>query len=90
MHKIRFRPNSGQIKAEIIEKAGLTKVSQNEKKAEIRKKFGIREARNGKANLFESEWNNCMHKAKKATLITASTAWQTQDGCKRFQEGSRN
>jgi len=69
--KIRFRPNSGQIKAEIIEKAGLINESQNEKKAEIRKKFGIREARNSKANLFESEWNNIMHKAKKATFTAA-------------------
>lgn len=69
--KIRFRPNSGQIKARIIEKAGLIDESQNIKKAEIRKKFGIREARNSKANLFESEWNNIMLKAKKATVVAA-------------------
>jgi hypothetical protein len=70
--KIRFRPNSGQIKEKIIEKAGLINESRNEKKAEIRKKFGITEARNSKANLFESEFNNIMHKAKKATVIAAN------------------
>lgn len=69
--KIKFRPNSGQIKAGIIENAGLIDVSHNEKKAEIRQKFGIREARNSKANLFESEWNNIMLKVKKATVVAA-------------------
>ena len=69
--KIRFRPNSGQVKARIIEKTGLIDDSQTEKKAEIRQKFGIREARNSKANLFESEWNNIMLKAKKATVVAA-------------------
>jgi len=69
--KIRFRPNSGQIKAEIIEKDGLIDESQSEKKVEIRKKYGIREARNSKANLFESEWNNIMFKVKKATFTAA-------------------
>ena len=69
--KIRFGPNSCQIKAEIIEKAGMIDESQSEKKAEIRKKYGIREARNSKANLFESEWNNIMLKVKKATFTAA-------------------
>ncbi|MFC1789129.1 hypothetical protein ACFLZE_04365 [Thermodesulfobacteriota bacterium] len=69
--KIKFRPNSGQIKARIIEIAGLIDESQNDKRAEIRKKFGIKEARNRKANLFESEWNNIMLKAKKATVVAA-------------------
>jgi hypothetical protein len=69
--KIKFRLNSGQIKARIIEKAGLIDESQNDKRAEIRKKFGIREGRNSKANLFESEWNNIMLKAKKATFVAA-------------------
>lgn len=66
--KLRFRPRSAQIKAEIIVSACLIDESQKEKKAEIRARFGIREARNAKANLFESEWNNIMLKAKKATF----------------------
>lgn len=66
--KLRFRPNSSRIKAEIIISAGLIDESQKEKKAEIRAQFGIKEARNAKANLFESEWNNIMFKAKKATF----------------------
>jgi len=66
--KLRFRPNSSRIKAEIVDSAGLIDESLKEKKAEIRAKFGIREARNAKANLFESEWNNIMLKAKKATF----------------------
>jgi hypothetical protein len=66
--KLRFRPRSAQIKAEIIVSPGLIDESQKEKKAEIRAKFGIREARNAKANLFESEWNNIMLKAKKAAF----------------------
>ncbi|MFC1814106.1 hypothetical protein ACFL03_15590 [Thermodesulfobacteriota bacterium] len=66
--KIRFGPNSCQTKAEVIEKAGLIDESKNAKKAEIRKKFGLREARNSKANLFESEWNNIMLKVKKAVF----------------------
>ena len=66
--KIRFKPNGCDIKAGLTEKAGLIDESQSEKKAEIRKKFGIREARNSRANLFESEWNNIMLKLKKATF----------------------
>ena len=69
--KIRFKPYSGQIKARIVEKASLIDESQNEKKAKIRKKFGIRESRNSKANLFESEWNNIMLKLKKSLFTTA-------------------
>jgi len=69
--KIRFRPNSCQIKAGLIEKAGLIDESQSEKKAEIREKYGIREARNSRANLFESEWNNIMFKVKKAIFNAA-------------------
>jgi len=69
--KIRFKPNGCHIKAELVEKAGLIDESQDEKKAEIRKKFGIREARNSRANLFESEWNNIMLKVKKATFVAS-------------------
>jgi len=69
--KLRFRPNSTRIKAEIIDSAGLIDESQKEKKAAIRAKFSIKKARNAKANLFESEWNNIMHKLKKATFTLA-------------------
>ncbi|MBW1783370.1 MAG: hypothetical protein JRL30_21840 [Deltaproteobacteria bacterium] len=69
--KIKFFPNSCQIKAEIIESSGLINESQTQKKDKIRAKYGIKEARNTKANLFESEWNNIMLKAKKATFTLA-------------------
>ena len=69
--KIKFYPNSCHIKAEIIESSGLIDESQAQKKDEVRAKFGIKEARNTKANLFESEWNNIMLKAKKATFTLA-------------------
>ena len=69
--KIRFRPHSSQIKAELIREAGLIDKSREEKTAQIRQKYGIREARNKEARLFESEWNNIMLKAKKATITVA-------------------
>ena len=69
--KIRFRPNSCQIKAELIEKAGLVDEARQEQISQLRRKYGIRKARNGLANLFESEWNNIMLKVKKATFTLA-------------------
>ena len=69
--KIRFRPNSCQIKAELIEKAGLVDEARQNQISIIRQKYGIRKARNGLANLFESEWNNIMFKAKKAAFTLA-------------------
>jgi len=69
--KIRFHPKSCQIKAELIEKAGLVDEVRQEQISQIRRKYGIRKARNGLANLFESEWNNIMLKAKKATFTLA-------------------
>lgn len=69
--KIRFHPKSCQIKAELIEKAGLVDEARQEQISQIRRKYGIRKARNGLANLFESEWNNIMLKAKKATFTIA-------------------
>jgi hypothetical protein len=69
--KIRFHPKSCQIKAELIEKAGLVDGTRQEQISQIRRKYGIRKARNGLANLFESEWNNIMLKAKKATFTVA-------------------
>lgn len=69
--KIRFHPKSCQIKAELIEKAGLVDEARQEQISQIRRKYGIRKARNGLANLFESEWNNIMLKFKKATFVAA-------------------
>ncbi|MFC1863908.1 hypothetical protein ACFL1Z_08160 [Thermodesulfobacteriota bacterium] len=69
--KLRFHPKSCQIKAELIEKAGMVNEARQEQISQIREKYGIRKARNGKANLFESEWNNIMLKVKKATFTLA-------------------
>jgi len=69
--KIRFTPNSCQIKEEIVEKAGLVDESKEKEISQIRQRYGIRKARNSLANLFESEWNNIMLKAKKATFTLA-------------------
>ena len=69
--KIRFHPNSCHIKAELVEKAGLVDILRQEQISQIRQKYGIKKARNGLANLFESEWNNIMFKAKKAAFTLA-------------------
>jgi len=45
--------------------------ARQEQISQIRRKYGIRKARNGLANLFESEWNNIMLKSKKATFTAA-------------------
>ena len=44
---------------------------RQEQISQIRQKYGIKKARNGLANLFESEWNNIMFKAKKAAFALA-------------------
>ena len=69
--KIRFRPNCSQIKAQLIENAGLIDHSRERELNQIRKKYGIKEKRNSLARLFESEWNNTMLKIKKATFTLA-------------------
>ena len=69
--KIRFHPNSCHIKAELVEKAGLVDIARQEQISQIRQKYGVKKARNGLANLFESEWNNIMFKAKKAAFALA-------------------
>ena len=73
--KIRFYPNSCLTKAEIIEKAGLNNESKQQEIAQLRKNIGINKPRDKesriKARLFESEWNNIMLKAKKATFTVA-------------------
>lgn len=73
--KIRFFPNSCLTKAEIIEKAGLVNESRQQEIAQLRKNIGIKKPRDKisriRARLFESEWNNIMLKAKKATFTVA-------------------
>ena len=73
--KIRFYPNSCLTKAEIIEKAGLIKESRQQEIAQLRKNIGIKKPLDKtsriRARLFESEWNNIMLKAKKATFTVA-------------------
>ena len=73
--KIRFYPNSCLTKAEIIEKAGLINESRQQEIAQLRKNIGIKKPRDKtsriRARLFESEWNNIMLKAKKATFTVA-------------------
>ena len=73
--KIRFYPNSCLTKAEIIEKAGLLNESRQQEITHLRQKIGIKRPRDKesriRARLFESEWNNIMLKAKKATFTVA-------------------
>ena len=64
--KVRFRPHSGQIKAELVRQAGLVDADREKEIERLREKFGIRAARNKEARLFEAEWNNIMFKIKKA------------------------
>ena len=73
--KIRFKPHSTDIKAEIIRKAGLTNQFRNEQINQIRAKTGITKPRDTEkrilARSFESEWNNIMLRLKKAIFTTA-------------------
>lgn len=66
--KIRLKPNSGQLKADLIRCAGLANESDQEKISQIRRKYGITMARSRKARLFEAEWNNIMFKIKKGVF----------------------
>jgi len=66
--KIRFRPNSSQIKAELVKKAGMVDESRKTEIVRLRRLYGVSGARNSKARLFEEEWNNIMFKVKKATF----------------------
>ena len=73
--KIRFYPNSCLTKAEILEKAGLINESRQQEIAQLRQNIGIKKPRDKisriRARCFESEWNNIMLKAKKATFTVA-------------------
>ena len=66
--KIRFRPNSSQIKAELVKKSGIVDESRETEIARLRRLYGVSGARNSKARLFEEEWNNIMFKVKKAAF----------------------
>jgi len=67
--KLRFKPRSSKIKAEIVQKAGLVDENREAEIAAIREKYGVQKARNGLAMLFESEWNNIMLKLKKSVFV---------------------
>lgn len=73
--KIRFYPNSCLTKAEIVQKADLIDESRHQEIVQVRQKIGIKRPRDKesriRARLFESEWNNIMLKAKKATFTVA-------------------
>jgi len=73
--KIRFYPSSCLAKSEIIQKAGLINESRHQEIAQLRDNIGIERPRDNesriRARLFESEWNNIMLKAKKATFTVA-------------------
>ena len=69
--KIKFIPHCSQIKSELVSNAGLLNEAKDQELKRIRQKYGIRGARNKEARLFESEWNNIMLKAKKATFTLA-------------------
>ena len=64
MPKITFKPygKSTQIKAEIMRSANIDDESRKKEIDEIRKKFGLKQARDTEtrilARLFESYWNN--------------------------------
>jgi hypothetical protein len=71
--KIRFYPNSCLAKSEIIEKAEIIDEAKQQENKKLREKLiGIDTPRDKEsriqARLFESEWNNIMLKAKKATF----------------------
>ncbi|MBW2594014.1 MAG: hypothetical protein JRE58_13620 [Deltaproteobacteria bacterium] len=66
--KIRFSPNSSQIKAELVKKAGMVDKYREAEIVRLRRLYGVSGARNSKARLFEEEWNNIMFKVKKATF----------------------
>ncbi len=69
--KIRFKPHSCQVKAELIGNAGFHDEAREKVLVMLRQKYGIATARNKESRLFEAEWNNIMLKLKKATFTVA-------------------
>jgi len=53
--KIRFKPHSCQIKAELIRDAGLIDNTKEKELNNLRQKYGIAGARNKESRLFEAE-----------------------------------
>lgn len=80
--KIRFKPYSSQIKAEIVRQAGLVDEAREKEIIQLRRKYSVKATRNKEARLFESEWNNIMFKIKKATFtvgfLNQLFAWSDQ------------
>jgi hypothetical protein len=66
--KIRFKPYSSQVKAELVRQAGFIDDDRERQLERLRLKYGVGSARNKEARLFESEWNNIMFKIKKAAF----------------------
>ena len=66
--KIRFKPYCSQAKAELVRQAGLIDDNRERQLEQLRRKYGVRSAKNKEARLFESEWNNIMFKIKKAAF----------------------
>ena len=69
--KIHFQPFSSRTKAEIVDKAGLIHPNQEAATDQLRAKYGLKKDQFTKARLFESEWNNLIHKAKRAVKTIA-------------------
>jgi hypothetical protein len=69
--KIKFHPGSCRIKAELAEKSGIIDKIKEMEIVCLRRSYGVSEARNSRARLFEEEWNNIMLKAKKAAFTVA-------------------
>ena len=73
--KIVFTPHGTQAKADIVKTAELINESREKEIDLIRTKMGFTNPRDKDhrilARLFESEWNNIMLKAKKATFTMA-------------------
>ena len=69
--KLHFKPFSSQTKAEIIAKAGLSNPDREKATDQIRAKYGFKKGQYTQARLFESEWNNLMHKTLRAVKTIA-------------------
>lgn len=69
--KIKFKPDSCRIKAELARESGIVDEAREIEIARLRQSYGLSEARNSRARLFEEEWNNIMLKAKKSAFAVA-------------------
>ena len=69
--KIRFKPYSTRIKAEIMKNASLVSKDKEIALEKMRKKYGINSDKYSRARNFESEWNSLMVKALRAMKVLA-------------------